>query len=273
LEEDPSRTTSVTARRAAARQRQVDIGKARSEYIRYESFVPKERRTPTRPRTPDPSARVSKRQFDRQLSEWRRLLHEYDDPNAPPEEESPAADTAGGHMPASAQATQALPLLPGYRPMLEVPPWGSPYMGLCQSPQASLTSKSRSSTCSGSGSTLTADGSGSRAPALAEALGFQGAYSAHLKPWDGLEANASQPVRRSAADRGAENREDFERGSTLLASCREAAATPPGHLTSNGSSRDPSEPMKVHEVRDPSEPMQVVPSFSGPFSNRWPRIQ
>jgi len=86
-DENSSSSKSVTARRAAARQRQVDIGKARIEYVRYIAFVPKEHRTPTRPRTPDISARVSKRQFDRQLSEWRRLLHEYDDPDAPPEDE------------------------------------------------------------------------------------------------------------------------------------------------------------------------------------------
>mmetsp|Transcript_34796 Transcript_34796/g.63359 ORF Transcript_34796/g.63359 Transcript_34796/m.63359 type:complete len:234 (+) Transcript_34796:53-754(+) len=76
----------VTDRRVAARQRQVDIGKARPEYVRYLQFVPKEQRTPTCPRTPDPLACVSKRQFDRQLSEWRRQLHEYDDPDAPPAE-------------------------------------------------------------------------------------------------------------------------------------------------------------------------------------------
>ncbi|CAE8630408.1 unnamed protein product, partial [Polarella glacialis] len=76
----------VTDRRAAARQRQVDIGKARPEYVRYLQCIPKDQRTPTRPRTPDPRACVSKRQFDRQLSEWRRQLHEYDDPDAPAED-------------------------------------------------------------------------------------------------------------------------------------------------------------------------------------------
>lgn len=75
---------SVTARRALARQRQIDIGKARPEYLRYVKEVSKERRLPSQPQTPDPHASVSKRQFDRQLSEWRRLLHEYDDPPAVP---------------------------------------------------------------------------------------------------------------------------------------------------------------------------------------------
>jgi hypothetical protein len=69
------------ARRAAARQKQVEIGKTRPEYLRYIQCVPKERRTASRPQTPDPKApSISKRQFDRQLSEWRRRLHEYDDP-------------------------------------------------------------------------------------------------------------------------------------------------------------------------------------------------
>jgi len=72
----------VTQRRAAARQRQVDIGKARPEYVHYVKVVPKDRRTPTRPRTPDPYVGVSKRQFDRQLAEWRRQLHEYDTPSS-----------------------------------------------------------------------------------------------------------------------------------------------------------------------------------------------
>jgi len=69
----------ITARRIAARKRQVEIGKARPEYLRYVQSIPPDRRTPTRPCTPDPTASVSKRQFDRQLSEWRRRLHEYDE--------------------------------------------------------------------------------------------------------------------------------------------------------------------------------------------------
>lgn len=68
----------VTERRAAARQRQIEIGKSRPEYQRYVEYIPKEKRSPHQPRTPDPWASVSKRQFDRQLSDWRRQLHEYD---------------------------------------------------------------------------------------------------------------------------------------------------------------------------------------------------
>eukprot|EP00928_Gymnodinium_smaydae_P072425 TRINITY_DN5578_c0_g1_i2.p1 TRINITY_DN5578_c0_g1~~TRINITY_DN5578_c0_g1_i2.p1 ORF type:complete len:672 (-),score=147.91 TRINITY_DN5578_c0_g1_i2:175-2190(-) len=67
-------------RRESARLRQIMIGKARPEYRRYISEVPRGARSASRPVTPDPRARVSKRQFDRSLSEWRRRLHEYDPP-------------------------------------------------------------------------------------------------------------------------------------------------------------------------------------------------
>lgn len=66
------------SRREAARQRQIMIGKARPEYRRYVAEVPPLRRSPSQPTTPDTRARVSKRQFDRALGEWRRRLHEFD---------------------------------------------------------------------------------------------------------------------------------------------------------------------------------------------------
>lgn len=65
-------------RREVARNRQIQIGKARPEYRRYLSEMPKANRSPSQPLTPDPRARVSKRQFDRALGEWRRRLHDYD---------------------------------------------------------------------------------------------------------------------------------------------------------------------------------------------------
>merc|ERR1719240_205261 len=77
----PSQETGkylATARPTAARQRQVEIGKARPEYQGYIKQVSMKERTHLHPLTPDPRARVSKRQFDRQLSRWRRQLHEYD---------------------------------------------------------------------------------------------------------------------------------------------------------------------------------------------------
>mmetsp|Transcript_64089 Transcript_64089/g.119144 ORF Transcript_64089/g.119144 Transcript_64089/m.119144 type:complete len:356 (-) Transcript_64089:296-1363(-) len=68
------------ARREIARTRQIQIGKSRPEYKRYCSLVPLECRDDSQPSTPDPRARISKRQFDRLLSEWRRRLHEFDGP-------------------------------------------------------------------------------------------------------------------------------------------------------------------------------------------------
>jgi len=65
-------------RREAARRRQIEIGKARPEYKRYLEKVPKEFRDEDQPSTPNPRDRVSKRQFDRALGEWRRRLHEWD---------------------------------------------------------------------------------------------------------------------------------------------------------------------------------------------------
>lgn len=66
------------SRREAARIKQIQIGKARPEYQRYVREVPHNRRNSSQPTTPDPRARVSKRQFDRALGDWRRRLHEFD---------------------------------------------------------------------------------------------------------------------------------------------------------------------------------------------------
>lgn len=63
------------AKRQDTRQRQVQIGKALAEYQRYVEAVPVEAREPNHPGTPDGTKRVSKRQFDRELSEWKRKLH------------------------------------------------------------------------------------------------------------------------------------------------------------------------------------------------------
>jgi len=66
------------SRREAARIKQIQIGKARPEYQRYIREVQPSRRHSSQPGTPDPRARVSKRQFDRALGDWRRRLHEFD---------------------------------------------------------------------------------------------------------------------------------------------------------------------------------------------------
>lgn len=74
---DVEESESTWKKRGQARLRQINIGKARPEYRRYCQEVPAHERSDSHPRTPDPDERVSKRQFDRSLSSWRRRLHEY----------------------------------------------------------------------------------------------------------------------------------------------------------------------------------------------------
>eukprot|EP00929_Paragymnodinium_shiwhaense_P098276 TRINITY_DN59781_c0_g1_i1.p1 TRINITY_DN59781_c0_g1~~TRINITY_DN59781_c0_g1_i1.p1 ORF type:complete len:603 (+),score=128.78 TRINITY_DN59781_c0_g1_i1:97-1905(+) len=76
------------------RQRQIDIGKARPEYKRYLQQVQRERRGSDQPHTPDPRARISKRQFDRLVSDWRRQLHAYDAVPTEPQKRRSTATTA-----------------------------------------------------------------------------------------------------------------------------------------------------------------------------------
>ncbi|CAE7029527.1 slbp2 [Symbiodinium sp. CCMP2592] len=61
------------------RTRQIMIGKARPEYLRYREQVPFECRGPMHPRTPNAMDKCSKRDFDRKLSKWRRQLHNWSD--------------------------------------------------------------------------------------------------------------------------------------------------------------------------------------------------
>jgi len=85
LDDEADGDDNAWGRREAARMKQIQIGKARPEYQRYLREVPPSQRRLDQPSTPDPSARVSKRQFDRALADWRRLLHDYDlVPRGPP---------------------------------------------------------------------------------------------------------------------------------------------------------------------------------------------
>merc|ERR1719408_1192308 len=94
--EDYDEDGCAWSRREAARIKQIQIGKARPEYLRYVREVLPSRRTPSQPSTPDPRARVSKRQFDRALGDWRRRLHEFDAVPRPPRgAESEAARQLG----------------------------------------------------------------------------------------------------------------------------------------------------------------------------------
>jgi len=284
-EEDTSRKhTVVTERRAAARQRQIDIGKGRPEYVRYLTFVPKDRRTPTRPRTPDPGARVSKRQFDRQLSEWRRLLHEYDDPDAPAEDDPdlPAPRGTSGPSQALPQGlTPSAGLLSDYRRLPQTSAWPSMYGGGEVAREACSMSDASSSSGTSSSATATVLAPGPTRPALVEAprLSLLGSYSTHANIlFDGPEAISPNSVaspswrflagRRLLAEAQRGQRvlpqrvlyDSGNTGSRLRASCREAAAALPGGFIS-----DPSEPMKVFDFSgiESSEPITVIPSFDG----------
>jgi len=97
-------TEAVWVRREAARMRQIAIGKARPEYRRYLAEVPVNLREPVHPSTPNPKDRVSKRQFDRALGDWRRRLHEFDaelgfDDTRPPSSDGPVQPGAMSRTP------------------------------------------------------------------------------------------------------------------------------------------------------------------------------
>lgn len=64
-------------KRVVTRQRQINIGKDTPEYQWYTQELPASRRDHQHPFTPDPNARISKRAFDKRLSQWRRDLHEF----------------------------------------------------------------------------------------------------------------------------------------------------------------------------------------------------
>eukprot|EP00930_Biecheleria_cincta_P060486 TRINITY_DN46123_c0_g1_i1.p1 TRINITY_DN46123_c0_g1~~TRINITY_DN46123_c0_g1_i1.p1 ORF type:complete len:537 (+),score=61.01 TRINITY_DN46123_c0_g1_i1:43-1653(+) len=93
LEEDVEVSEECWSRRASARLRQIKIGKARPEYQWYDQAVPAPQRLPHHPVTPDPYARISKRSFDRQLSQWRRSLHDFDASMLPDNEPSTSSNS------------------------------------------------------------------------------------------------------------------------------------------------------------------------------------
>jgi hypothetical protein len=154
--DDEHSVLDVVARRVAARQRQVDIGKARTEYVRYQAAVPKDQRTPSRPQTPDPAAPVSKRQFDRLLSEWRRLLHEYDDPDAP---EHPDEIDETVFCPSTSSGSAKTPTrCAASNPAKEIPAWPlsalafrTPEGNFLEHPALSSTGPDFSSSCATTG--------------------------------------------------------------------------------------------------------------------------
>ncbi|KAN0035723.1 hypothetical protein ACTA71_005011 [Dictyostelium dimigraforme] len=76
--ESPKKTPlrETDPKRLAARQRQIDIGKMTAGYKNYIALVPKSKRKPTDPKTPNKNQVCSKRSWDGQIKKWRRQLHE-----------------------------------------------------------------------------------------------------------------------------------------------------------------------------------------------------
>lgn len=75
-------TTETDPRRLSQRRKEISYGKNTLGYDRYTRLVPKARRKPGHPRTPDPTLKVSKRQFDGLVRAWRRKLHDWDPPES-----------------------------------------------------------------------------------------------------------------------------------------------------------------------------------------------
>lgn len=75
MKQGPTRLTE--AERQSRRQHQIDLGKATQGYrnlvvLREHGVIP------DGPQTPDPTVKFSKRQFDKEIREWRRKLHAFD---------------------------------------------------------------------------------------------------------------------------------------------------------------------------------------------------
>ena len=79
----------LTQQRIEKRQRQIDIGKSSTGYQNYIQKIPKDSRVEgevRHPTTPNKNEQISKRRFDAKMSDWRRVLHLWDDPNVNPME-------------------------------------------------------------------------------------------------------------------------------------------------------------------------------------------
>jgi hypothetical protein len=89
----------LTERRIDKRKRQVELGKMSEGYQHYIKSVPINERVPgemKHPKTPDVFLKVSKRSFEKQMRNWRNLLHLWDDPNINPMEDMKEMRLDGG---------------------------------------------------------------------------------------------------------------------------------------------------------------------------------
>ena len=110
LERD-SRDRETDPKRLEQRRKQIALGKATPGYQRYLRLVPKARRrfdgkVPLDPMTPRVHQKCSKRSWDGQVRKWRRLLHQYDPPDAAAEP-GPAAGAKRGRDAGAAGAAGA----------------------------------------------------------------------------------------------------------------------------------------------------------------------
>jgi len=96
------RPRETDEKRLAARQKQIDYGKNTVGYARYCELVPRDKRRPEDPRTPDKYRVCSKRSWDGQIRKWRRALHKYDPPGTAP----PAIDEDADADAAAAEASE-----------------------------------------------------------------------------------------------------------------------------------------------------------------------
>lgn len=161
--EDGDDSEQTWSRREAARRRQIMIGKARPEYKRYLDEVPVDQRDESQPCTPDPRARVSKRQFDRALGDWRRRLHEYDAvPSFEADLKRVAEFAATPLTPAPAEPVKAFAPLPPLPCPPQAPPSSS---GQSPSSSQKRTQRRQRGGRGGSSSESSASGSTIQAPA------------------------------------------------------------------------------------------------------------
>jgi len=65
--------------RITQRMRQIDIGKATDGYRNYLEKVPKEKRKPHHPRTPNPRHKMPNKWWKKAINKWRKALHAFDD--------------------------------------------------------------------------------------------------------------------------------------------------------------------------------------------------
>jgi len=72
----PKRLTNT--QRLQRREKQIKFGKATEGYLNYVRLVPKHKRGPNDPVTPDLAISSSKRSFDKITRQWRRQLHAWD---------------------------------------------------------------------------------------------------------------------------------------------------------------------------------------------------